>query len=292
MWTANEFLDEFKDLVVALGQLSYQDMAFECSRAVIRIGKKVKAFQVSNLVCGLTQSAFASIVRTQQPLISHRPQEMDCKTSVSFPFVCRTALFSLRYAAALQKGESILVHCAAGDGGLAAVMLARYIGAEIFIMVSSPEKASVVASLYNVPEDHIFSSRDTTFEPGVKRKTKGIGVDVDLNCLAGEAMQASWSCLASFSCFVEIGRRDVVQNNRLEMGNLAKSVTFSAADLALLVDEKPPQSDGRDRGNAQLKTVFPLNFYSMSGIQDAMRSMQAGKQMGKWSLNPRRMMWF
>ncbi len=146
---------------------------------------------MSDLVCGIMQSALPSVVRTQQSLVWHRPHGMDCKTAASFPLVFCTALFPLKYVARLQKGESILVHCAAGGVGQATVMLARYIGAEIFIMVSSREKASLVASLYNVPEDHIFSSRDTTFEPGVKRKVKGIGVDVVLNCLAGEAMQAS-----------------------------------------------------------------------------------------------------
>lgn len=273
--------------MIALGQLPYQDMGFECSGTVIRVGKKVEDFKVGDLVCGITQRAFASVVRTQQFLISHIPNGMDCKTAASIPLVFCTALFSLRHVARLQRGESILIHCAAGGVGQAAVMLARRIGAEIYITVSSPEKRSLVADLYNVSEDHIFSSRDTTFEPGIKRMTNGAGVDVVLNCLAGEALQASWNCLANFGRFIEIGKRDLVQNNRLEMENFTKSVTFSAVDLALLVVQKPhvvhelmTEIVGMFSCGS-ISSVSPLNLYTMSGIQDAMRSMQAGKHIGK-----------
>ena len=277
----------FKDVMIALGQLPFEDLGFECSGTVTKVGSKVKRFTVGDMVCGITRGAFASVVRTSQTLVSTIPRGMDIGAAASFPLVFCTALYSLMEVANLRKGESVLIHCAAGGVGQAAVMLAQHIGAEVFVTVSCPEKQDLVMGLYNIPKDHVFSSRDTTFEAGVQHMTNGIGVDVILNCLAGEGLQVSWRCLADFGRFVEIGKRDLVQNNRLEMNSFTKAVTFSAVDLGLLA-EKRPLMIGKlmakivemFNGNI-IRLVSPLNFYGMSEIQDAMRSMQAGKHMGK-----------
>lgn len=127
-------------------------------------------------------------------------------------------------------------------------------------------------SLYSVPKDHVFSSQDTTFEAGVRRLTNGTGVDVVLNCLSGEALHASWRCLADFGRFVEIGKRDLVQNNRLEMNGFINLMIFSAVDLGLLVEKKPwmkrkLMADIVDMFNCnKIRIVSPLNFYNMSEI--------------------------
>ena len=86
---------------------------------------------------------------------------------------------------------------------------------------------------------------------------------------------------------MEIGKRDLVQNNRLEMEGFTKSVTFSAVDLSLLMDKKPAavqkmMAEIKDMFNCgAIKLVSPLIFYNVSEIQAAMRSMQAGKHVGK-----------
>ena len=277
----------FKDVMIALGQLPYEDLGFECSGIVTKVGSKVEGFTLGDIVCGVTRCAFASVVRTTQSLVSRIPRDMNIDAAASFPLVFCTALYSLTDVARLQKGESILIHCAAGGVGQASVMLAQHLGAELFVTISSLEKRDLVMSLYGIPKDHVFSSRDTTFEVGIRRLTKGAGVDVVLNCLSGEALHASWRCLADFGRFVEIGKRDLVQNNRLEMNGFINSMTFSAVDLGLLVEKKPwvigkLMADIVEMFNCNnIKIVSPLNFYSMSEIQDAMRLMQAGKHMGK-----------
>lgn len=60
-------------------------------------------------------------------------------------------------------------------------------------------------NLYDIPEDHIFYSRDATFAQGVKRMTKGKGVHVILNSLSGDSLVASWECIAPYGRFLEIG---------------------------------------------------------------------------------------
>ena len=61
-------------------------------------------------------------------------------------------------------------------------------------------------------EENILNSRDLTFEPAVRRLTAGRGVDLVLNSLSEEKLQASVRCLAQHGTFLEIGKFDLSQN--------------------------------------------------------------------------------
>src|SRR5690606_24623178 len=113
--------------------------------------------------------------------------------------------YALKQLADLQPGERILIHGAAGGVGIAAVQLARYLGAEIFATAGSDEKRDFVKLL---GADHVFDSRSLTFADDIFSVTGGKGVDVVLNSLAGEAMRRSLSVLAPFGRFLELGKRD------------------------------------------------------------------------------------
>ena len=99
----------------------------------------------------------------------------------------------------LEPGESVLIHAAAGGVGQAAIMIAQHIGGvEIFGTVGPTDKKNHLFKNNDTPDDHMFSSRGLTFVPGLRSQTKGRGVDVILNSLAGEALSLSWrECLAS-----------------------------------------------------------------------------------------------
>ncbi|KAJ0345309.1 hypothetical protein COL922a_014928, partial [Colletotrichum nupharicola] len=92
---------------------------------------------------------------------------------------------------------------------------------------------------YGIPEDHIFYSRDTSFAQGVMRATRNQGMDIILNSLAGEGLQSSWACMASFGRFVEIGKRDIHSHSRLNMFHFAKNVSFTAVDVFGMTKERP-----------------------------------------------------
>ena len=177
--------------MIAFGQLPYDNLGLECSGLVTILGGKVKALKIGEAVCGVTRGAFAKTVRLLSYRVSKMPHGIDFKSGASLPLVFLTARFALNDAAKLSQGESILIHSAAGGFGQAAVMLAQNAGAEVFVTVGSLEKRDLVMEQYNIPEDHIFSSRDTIFEDGIYRATNGAGVDVILNTLVGEALRVS-----------------------------------------------------------------------------------------------------
>ncbi|CEL04400.1 hypothetical protein ASPCAL05530 [Aspergillus calidoustus] len=130
-----------------------------------------------------------------------------------------TAVYALHHRACLQRGQSILIHFAAGGVGIAAIQLAKLAGAEVFATVRTDEKKQYLVNTFELDEGHIFSSHDAGFAAGIRAATDKHGVDVVLNSLAGELLHESWgSCLADWGRFVEIGKRDILDHGRLDMG--------------------------------------------------------------------------
>ena len=118
--------------------------------------------------------------------------------------------------------------------GQVAIQIAQHLGAEVFATVGSSEKRRLIQETYGITDDHIFNSRDLTFAKGVMRCTKGQGVDVVLNSLAGEALRQTWECIAMFGRFIEIGKKDILANSGLEMQPFLRNVTFAGVNLEVI----------------------------------------------------------
>ena len=140
---------------------------------------------------------------------------------------------------------------------------------------------------FNIPEDYIFHSRDTSFAQGITRVTDGVGVDVVLNSLAGEGLRASWECIAPFGRFIEIGKADIMANSSLPMGIFARNVTFAAVDLVSIV--KTNIKLARELftrtmeliADGSLRGPMPLHLYPLSEAEKAFRFMQSGNNTGR-----------
>ena len=115
-----------------------------------------------------------------------------------------TAYCSLRTLAGLTAGQRLLVHAATGGVGLAAVQLARYWGADVFA-TASPSKWGMLRDL-GFDEAHVASSRTCDFAAAFLDATAGAGVDVVLNSLAGEFVDAALGLLPRGGQFVELGK--------------------------------------------------------------------------------------
>uniref|UniRef100_UPI003D74220C zinc-binding dehydrogenase n=1 Tax=Streptomyces sp. bgisy084 TaxID=3413777 RepID=UPI003D74220C len=127
----------------------------------------------------------------------------------------------------LQAGESVLVHSAAGGVGMAAVQLARHLGAEVF-GTASPGKWGTLRRL-GLDEAHMASSRDLDFERSFLAETAGRGVDVVLDSLAREFVDASLRLLPRGGRFLEMGKTDV--RDAQEVAATHADVRYRAFDL-------------------------------------------------------------
>ncbi|KAF1993246.1 putative polyketide synthase [Amniculicola lignicola CBS 123094] len=284
----------FRDIMVAMGQLQEKIMGFECSGVVTRVGPNATHdFKVGDRVCALTtRGHWANKIRIHWTSVGAIPDHMSFETAASIPMVFVTAYYGLFEKASLEKGETVLVHAASGGVGQAAIILAKSVGAEIFVTVGSTEKRKFIRETYGIPDSHIFNSRDTSFAVDVMAATNGRGVDVLLNSLAGEMLQESLNVMATLGRFVEIGKRDIQSNKRLEMENFGRAISFMAVDLIHLgmykgrVMSRVINECLRLLNEQIVEPIQPITIFPISDIQRAFRRMQAGKHLGKIIIRP------
>lgn len=278
----------FRDLMVATGQLADPDgYGIECAGIITKLGKATHHLKIGDRVCAIASFSFANRTRASQDLVGIIPDSMSFETSASIPGIFTTAYYCIHHAARLQKSESILIHSAAGGTGQACIKLAQLIGAEIFVTAGAPAKVDFLQKTFGLPRSHILNSRGLEFGREIMSLTKGRGIDVIINSLAGDALRESWRCLAMFGRFIELGKRDAVENTRLDMAPFLKSASFIAVGLNLFATHRPAfvgsvfKDVMRLLARGTLTPVEPITTYSMSTIEPAFRFMASGNHMGK-----------
>ena len=140
-------------------------------------------------------------------LLTPIPAGWSFAAAAAVPVAFITAWYALAGLAGARPGQRLLVHAAAGGVGMAAVAIGRYLGLEVY-GTASPGKHAVLAGL-GLDSDHVASSRTPGFEGEFLAATGGAGMDIVLNCLAGELTDASLRLLPRAGVFVEMGKTDV-----------------------------------------------------------------------------------
>jgi NADPH:quinone reductase-like Zn-dependent oxidoreductase/acyl carrier protein len=284
----------FKDVLKVLGLLPETalegthyggSLGMEASAVVTAVGPGVTGYAVGDEIITLVAGCLAShvLVKTDQLLSLPRPTGMSAADGATVPIAFMTAFYGLTEVARLRRGETVLIHAGAGGVGMAAIQVAKWIGARIFATAGSAEKRDLLLSL---GVERVWSSRTLEFVDGIREATNGRGVDVILNSLSGEAMERSFDALAPLGRFVEIGKRDILEKNRLPMAAFDRSVTFSALDLdrlTLTSQDVIVQLFGETwrRFEAGDFTALPLTRFAAANVSDALRYMAQAKQVGK-----------
>ncbi|MFC4472885.1 type I polyketide synthase, partial [Streptomyces xiangluensis] len=213
----------FRDVLNVLGMYPGDAgrLGHEGAGVVVEVGPEVTGLAVGDRVMGLLDGAFGPTATTDARLLARIPDGWSFDQAASVPIVFLTAYYALMDLAGLEVGESVLIHSAAGGVGMAAVQLARHVGGEVFATASEP-KWPVVREL-GVSGERIASSRTTEFEERFRP-----GVDVVLDSLAGEFVDASLRLVRPGGRFVEMGKTDIrdAEEVRAEHG-----VSYRSFDL-------------------------------------------------------------
>ena len=112
------------------------------------------------------------------------------------------AYHTLRVAAGLTAGETVLIHAAAGGTGVLAVQLAKAFGARVIATAGGPAKVALVREL---GADVVIDYRAEDFVPAVLAASDGRGVDVVWESVGGEVFTRSLECLAEGGRMVSFG---------------------------------------------------------------------------------------
>ena len=113
-----------------------------------------------------------------------------------------TAYHALVTRGRLQAGETVLIHGASGATGLAAVHLAKLLGATVIATGRSPEKLAIVTA---EGADHVIATRDEELRARVKELTGGKGVDVVHDGVGGDISIESMRCVRFGARYLVVG---------------------------------------------------------------------------------------
>ncbi|KAE8377420.1 hypothetical protein BDV26DRAFT_215055 [Aspergillus bertholletiae] len=285
----------FRDVLIALGQLKVGGIGLECSGTITRVGTACRKFKAGDKVVGFLPNCYSSHLRCLEtdPVI-HVPQGISLAAAASMPANYITAYMGLKELARIQSGESVLIHSGAGGTGQAAIQIAKHFGATVFTTVGSKSKKEFLMQKYGIPESHIYSSRSTLFSKMVLQQTAGKGVDIIFNSLSGESLVKSWECIAPYGRFIEIGKKDILSNSKLPMIQFAKNTTFISIDLGARAKDRPAECVSALTEifallvEGKFQPPSPIATYGVGEMEKAFRLMQGGKHHGKLVIEMRR----
>jgi acyl transferase domain-containing protein/acyl carrier protein len=284
----------FRDVLLALGLLpglpdGSVPLGFECAGVVTAVGEGVESVRPGDDVVAISAHSLGSHVVTDARFVARKPAGLDFDAAATLPVAFLTAYYALHHLGRLERGERVLIHSASGGVGLAAVQIARTIGAEIYATAGTPEKRDFLRSL---GIERVSDSRSAAFADEVAAWTAGEGVDVVLNSLSGDAIARGMGLLRPGGRFLELGKRDILQNSPLGLQLLDNNRSFLAIDLNRL---------SRDRaaffGSMLAETMryydehaleaLPRRVFPVSEAESAFRHLAHGKHIGKVVLSMR-----
>ncbi|KAL1634456.1 Type I Iterative PKS [Diplodia intermedia] len=280
----------FHDVMISMGQIADTDLGVECSGVVTRVGRGVEAYAVGDRAITFRLGCFRTFLRNPVDMFQKIPAGVSFEDAASLPCIYSTVYYALFDVARLRRGETVLIHAAAGGLGQAAIILARHLGADVFVTVSSEAKKRFLVETYGIAEDHVFNSRDLSFAAGIRRMTGGRGVDVVLNSLAGEALRQTWLCVAPFGRFIELGKKDIVGNTGVDMSPFMDNITFAGVNMLSVYRDNVPLFGRiifdvmKCLADGIIRPVQPVKVMKFSQLEEAFRIMQTGKHIGKMVL--------
>ncbi len=281
----------FRDLLLALGVLDEAgDSESQASRlgsdfvgTLLRVGENVRHLAVGQSVVGAAAGALASHLVCDSRLVVPLPAPMAAEQAVTLPTVAGTVILALEHVGRLQPGESVLIHSGAGGIGLAAIRFCLSRGARVFATAGRAEKRDFLRTL---GVEWVGDSHTLDFHDEIKRITRGRGVDVVLNSLAGEAIEKGLGLLAPGGRFIELGKRDVQGNKSVGLRTLARNISFHVVDFQALLETSPARvgaliRQAFDEVKAASIDVLPFQSFPIERLSEAFRFMASGAHTGK-----------
>jgi len=273
----------FRDVLNALGMYPgpVQPLGGECGGTIEAVGEGACDFNPGDQVIAVAPGGFGTFVTVPAEFVARRPPRLSIEEATTIPCAFMTAHHTLHDLAGISHGDRVLIHAAAGGVGLAAVQLAQRAGAQIFATAGSPRKREFLRTL---GVRHVMDSRSLSFVDDVRQRTDGQGVDVVLNSLSGEFIPAGIDLLRPAGRFVEIGKRDIWDADRVAARR--PDVSYFVVDLADLAQRDPAATgallsrvmSGFDRGALE---PLPLRVFPLEKSVEAFRHMAQAKHIGK-----------
>lgn len=284
----------FSDLLMMRG--TYQEkppMPFvlgrEAAGDVDAVGPGVDPARIGERVFALTGTgAFAERAIAPADLAYAMPSDMPYDEAAALPIVYPTAYAGLVFRAALQPGETLLVHAAAGGTGMAAVQIGKALGARVIATAGGAEKLEVARA---AGADVCIDSRAGDFVEPVLSETGGGGADVVFDPVGGDVLDRSLKCIAWNGRLVVAGFASgtipAIKANRI----LLKNIAVTGLHWPAYRSHEPEKMAEAFRGCAELYrtgSIRPLiqTRVGLDGVGAVLAALDARRTVGKSIVEP------
>ncbi|NYV73442.1 type I polyketide synthase, partial [Streptomyces sp. UH6] len=271
----------FRDVLNALGMYPGPEvpMGAEAAGVVLEVGPGATGVRPGDRVMGLVSGSFGDEAVADHRALTPIPADWTYAQAATVPSVYLTAYYALVDLARVQENDTVLIHAATGGVGTATVQLARHLGATVYATASEAKQR--VLRERGIPAERIASSRSTDFADAFRAASGGRGVDVVLNSLAGEFVDASLGLLAEGGRFLEMGKTDV--RDPADVATRHPGVSYAPFEL---------MDAGLDRIQQMLREVTalfaqgalslpPLRAWDVRQAPQALRHVSQARHIGK-----------
>ncbi|MEU4253204.1 SDR family NAD(P)-dependent oxidoreductase [Amycolatopsis sp. NPDC026612] len=270
----------FRDVLIGLGVYPGEPlMGIEGAGIVLECGEGVTGLAPGDKVMGFFPGSFGPRSVADQRMLAKIPDGWSFSEAASVPIVFLTAYYGLVDLAGLRAGESVLVHAGAGGVGMAAIQLARHLGAEVYA-TASPGKWDVLRAS-GLDDAHLASSRTTGFAELFREAGGGRGVDVVLNALTHEFVDASFALMPRGGRFLEMGKADV--RDAAAVAAAHPGVRYQAFDLVEAGPDRIQElfTEVLALFEAGALTPLPVRTWDVRRAPEAFRFVSQAKHVGK-----------
>jgi NADPH:quinone reductase len=280
----------FPDLLIITGKYQFKPAlpfspGFEIAGTVEKVGSGVTRFsEGQRVIAQVSVGGFAEYAIAEEAYAHPKPGAMSDEQAAAFPLVYQTSYFGIAYRGALQKGETVLVHSAAGGVGLAAVQICRALGAgKIIGTVGSDDKIDAVR---DNGADVVVNYQTEDFVEVVKRETNGRGADVIYDPVGGEVGERSTKCIAFEGRLVIIGFTSGKFSNFVANHILVKNYSVVGLHWGAYRQNNPAKIEQGWNELIELCETGMLKpviggSYNMEQVADAMEFLASRKAIGK-----------
>ncbi|MGB8941617.1 MAG: SDR family NAD(P)-dependent oxidoreductase, partial [Streptomyces sp.] len=270
----------FRDVLMTLGMYpGALAIGSEGAGVVVEVGPGVAGLEPGDRVMGLMEGSMGPLAVADRRLVAPVPKGWSFAQAASAPIVYLTAYYALADLAELRPGQRLLIHAATGGVGMAATQLARHWGAEVFGTASTPKWPVLREQGYD--EAHLANSRTLDFEQAFLDTTGGAGMDVVLDSLAQEFVDASLRLLPRGGRFIEMGKTDVRDSD--DVAARHPGVLYRAFDMIEAGPERIAEmlADLGELFDKGVLRPLPVTAFDVRQAPQAFRLMGQARHVGK-----------
>jgi acyl transferase domain-containing protein/NADPH:quinone reductase-like Zn-dependent oxidoreductase/NAD(P)-dependent dehydrogenase (short-subunit alcohol dehydrogenase family)/acyl carrier protein len=280
----------FKDFALFSGLVSAEagEIGLEASGTVVAVGSGVVDFVPGDQVFGFVQHGMNAVVNVRADVLAHKPDNLTFEDAAGIPVIFLSAYHALKRQAGLREGQTVLIHTGASGLGLAAIAVARALGAKVLATAGTPEKRAYLTAL---GIEYVGDSRSANFASEVMKHTGGSGVDVVLNTLSAALNAHNFGVLApGTGRLVDVA--NVHYDAQIAYSVFARGLSVSAFDLTIVALANPGYihallDELTELFASGLLRPIPYRSVSIERLSEVLHSVRKAAHIGKLVISHR-----